>query len=80
MVRSRTQSPQDLWPAVDDQERIGNSKKKKYFDWLPCNRLHCNTQKSPCLSWQATAGQIYPEDSGYELFIGLNENFRHDTL
>ena len=28
MVQSGTQSPQDLWPAVDDQERMGNSKKK----------------------------------------------------
>ena len=63
MVQSRTQSPQDLRPVVDDQERMGNSKKNIYI------LIGCLV-KSPCLSWQATAGQIYPEDSGYELLLG----------
>ena len=43
--QSRTQSPLpgflvSGWAPV---ETLGNSKKSKFFDWLPCNDFHCFT-------------------------------------
>ena len=42
--RSRTQSPQALWPAVGRQERLwGAGILIKFLDWLLRNGLHCFT-------------------------------------
>ena len=42
-TQSRTQSPLAFWSAGGRQKRLGNSKKFKFFDWLPCNDFHCFT-------------------------------------
>ena len=41
--QSRTQSPQAFWSAGGRQERLENSKKFNFFDWLSRNSLHCFT-------------------------------------
>ena len=44
-LQSCTQSPSEgsLASGWSPGETLGNSKQIKFFDWLPCNGLHCFT-------------------------------------
>ena len=70
-------------------ETLGNSKKKKFFDWLPRDNLHCFYRRNPVVikfhfprvspGDQPLALAKEPEASGYEIVkqLSLRVHSRH---